>query len=249
MLTLLAVGSFTLSGCLHILEEVTIRKNGTGTYKMTIDLGELKGMMDMMKGMMPDSLTNAMQDSTAIAEMQPEPEAAEDVSQFSQMGEQLIGIKMSLAGVQGISNIAEIKDTVNLKFSYSFDFADVTALNRALKIINKDKFESKAEEIYKFSSKGFERLNVGDIGSEMQRAMAENMGEDADESSMSMVKMFFADMSYTQVYNFPDQQIKKSSNKLAEISADKHSISLKLKPFDEDQQKQKASVANKLKLK
>ncbi|MDX1912304.1 MAG: hypothetical protein SFV22_12500, partial [Saprospiraceae bacterium] len=66
-LAVLAVGASTLTGCLHIIEEATFRNNGSGNYKMTLDMSELKGMMDMMKGMAGDSsMMNMGGDSTSI---------------------------------------------------------------------------------------------------------------------------------------------------------------------------------------
>jgi len=246
LLTLFAVGSIGLTGCLHILEEVTFRNSGAGTYKMTLDMSEVKGMMDMMKGMAPDSTAN---DSTAIVDGAPAaPADAGQDNAMAQMGEQLSSVAGSLKGVQGIANVVEVNDTSNLQFGYSFDFADVAALNRALKIINKEKYESKTEEIYKFSGKSFERLPVGNIGEELKKAVAENSGEEA-EGSADMLKMFFADMSYKQIYHFPDREIKKNSNELGELSDSDHTLTITLKPFDEEQQKKNATVATTLKLK
>lgn len=246
-LSLLAVGAMALTGCLHIIEEVTFRNNGAGTYKMTLDMSEVKGMMEMMKGMMPDSTST---DSTVIVDGAPA-EPADDAGQenaMAQMGEQLSSVSASLKGVQGITKVVELNDTTTLQFGYSFDFADVSALNRALKIINKEKYESKTDEIYKFSGKNFERLNAGNIGEELKKAVAESSGEE-EESSMEMVKMFFADMSYKQVYNFPDRVIKKNSNELGELSDNDHTLTITIKPFDEEQQKKNATVATTLKLK
>ena len=86
------------------------------------------------------------------------------------------------------------------------------------------------------------------IGEELKKAVAENSGEDA-EGSMEMVKMFFAGMSYKQVYNFPDRVIKKNSNELGELSDSDHTLTITIKPFDEEQQKKNATVATTLKLK
>ncbi|MCC6279985.1 MAG: hypothetical protein IT262_05265, partial [Saprospiraceae bacterium] len=219
-LAVLAMVSMTLTSCLHILEEVTFKDKGNGSYAMTLDMSELKGMMDMMKGMTGDSLSG---DSTAIMSGDaPAAEPAVDNS-MSQMGEQLSSVAASLKGIEGINNVVEVNDTANLKFGYTFDFADVAALNRALKIINKDKYDSKTDEIFKFSGKNFERLGAGDLGEEIKKALAEGGGEEeGGEESMDMMKMMFADMSYTQVYHFPDREIKKSDNSLAALSDDNH---------------------------
>lgn len=245
VLALLAVGALTLSSCLHILEEVTFRDSGKGSYKMMMDMSEVKGMMEMMKGMAPT-------DSTGNGGMEM-PGAGG--SEMSQMGKGLSDVAASLKNVQGITNVVETNDTTDFKFGYTFDFADVTALNRALKVINKEKYQSKDEEMYKFTGKSFERLGAGDIGEEMKKAMSENSGaeeggeEGGGEMGMDMIKNFFADMSYKQIYHFPDREIKKQDNALGEISEDKHTLTITLKPFDEEQQKKKVTVATAVKLK
>ncbi len=238
---MLALSALTLSSCLHIIEDVTFNNNGSGTYKMTIDMGEIKGMMEMMKGMAPGD-----GDSTAIANGEAPP-ALPDNS-MSQMGEQLSSVAASLKGIEGISKVVEVNDTSALQFGYVFEFANIAALNRALKVINKDKYDSKVDEIFKFEGKNFERLPVGDIGAEMKKALAENGGEEM-EGSMDMMKMMFGDMSYKQIYHFPGRTIKKNSNSLAELSDSDHTMTITLKPFNEDQQKQNPTVAAKLKLK
>ena len=145
--------------------------------------------------------------------------------------------------------MVEVNDTTNFKFGYSFDFASIAALNRALKVVNKDKYDNKVDEVYKFNGKSFERLSAGDMGAEIKKALSENEGEDGGESSMDMMKMMFSDMSYKQVYHFPDRSIKKSSNELAELSDDKHTMTITIKPFDEEQLKKNPTVATEVKLK
>lgn len=254
LLAVLTVCTVLFSSCLHIIEEATFRNNGSGTYKMMLDMSEMKGMMDMVKGMGGDSTAmNMMGDSTAIqgeGDYTPPAEAAPAEDPMGGLGEQMSSVASTLQGVQGIASVVEIKDTSNLSFGYSFDFADVAALNRALKIINKDKYEAKVDEIFRFNGKSFERLGAGDLGEEMKKAMMANSGGDeGDDSGMDMVKMFLADMSYKQIYHFPDRAVKKSDNKLGEITDDGHTLTINLKPFDEEQMKNKASVAAKVKLK
>ncbi len=252
-LAVLTLSVTALTGCLHIIEEATFRNNGSGTYKMTLDMSEMKGMMDMFKGMGGDSTAmNMGGDSTAIqgeGDYTPPAEAAPAEDPMGGLGDQMSSVASTIQGVPGITNVVEIKDTSAFSFGYSFDFADMAALNRALKIINKDKYESKVEEVFRFNGKSFERLSTGDLGEEMKKAMMDNGGDEGEEGSMDMVKMFLADMSYKQIYHFPDRSVKKSDNKMGEISEDGHTLTINLKPFDEEQQKKKASVAAKVKLK
>lgn len=253
-LIVLTISVTMLTGCLHIIEEATFRNNGSGSYKMTLDMSEMKGMMDMFKGMGGDSTAMGMGlDSTAIqGEGDYTPPAAADApateDPMGGLGEQMSSVASTIKGLPGISNVVEIKDTTNFNFGYSFDFVDVAALNRALKVINKDKYDSKVDEIFRFKGKTFERLPTGDLGAEMQKAMMSG-GDEGEEGNMDMVKTFLADMSYEQIYHFPDREVKKSDNKLGEISGDGHTLSIKLKPFDEEQQNKKATVATKVKLK
>lgn len=216
-------------------------------------MSEMKGMMDMFKGMAGDSsLTSGMDgDSTTIqseGDYTPPSDAPVVEDPMGGLGEQMSSVAATIRGVDGITNVVEIKDTSNFQFGYSFDFVNVDALNRALRIINKDKYDSKVEEVFRFKGKSFERLATGDIGEEMKKAMM-NTGDEDEEGSMDMVKMFLADMSYKQIYHFPDRTVKKSDNKLGEISDEGHTLTINIKPFDEEQLKKKATVAAKVKLK
>jgi len=249
----LVLAATALTGCLHIIEEATFRNNGSGNYKMTFDMSEMKGMMDMMKGMGGDAAGTETGDSTNMSDggdFTPPPAPAPEEDPMAGLSDQFSGVTELLSKVDGITNVVEIKDTTTFNFGYSFNFANVAALNRALKIVGKDKFETKNEETFKFNGKSFERLNVGDMSSEIKNAMAGggDEGED-DEGQADMMKMFLADMSYKQIYHFPDRKVKKSDNKFGEVEDDGHTLTVKLKPFDEEQQKNKASVAAKVKLK
>ena len=261
--TLLAC-SLLLSGCLNILEEITFKKDGSGTYALTLDMGEMKSMMDMFKNMSPGAdstgaVTGEDGKDLNTEDIQPadgdtpaEDGAGADAppSDMSQIGEQLTGgISKSLKGVPGISNVVELNDTAAFKFGYSFNFSNVEALNKAIKIINKEKYDAKADETYKFSKKKFERLSAGNIGEELKKALTEGGEESDEEGSMDMLKSFFADMTYTQVYNFPDKKVKSSSNSLSTVSNEDHTVTIVQKPFTEDQAIKKAGITTSVKLK
>lgn len=250
-LAVLAVGALTLTGCLHIIEEVTFKNSGAGTYKMTIDMSEMKGMMDMFKNMgdeMQDSTGDEQTPEEEAPVVQSDEEAGGEDNSMAQMGAELSAVAESLKGVSGLTNVKEINDTTSFIFGYSFDFADVAALNKAMKIINKEKYDSKVEEVFRFKGSNFERLSSANLGEQIKKTLADAEEED-DSGSMDMIKTFFADMTYKQVYNFPDAKVKKSSNSLSEVSNDGKTLTITLKPFDEEQQKKKATVATAVKLK
>lgn len=246
LFTALAACSILFTGCLDIVEEVTFRNSGAGAYQMVIDMGQAKGMLDMLKAMKPE----AGQTDSASADIGA---VMGGGNPMGQLGEQMSNVANSIKNIQGISNVVEIADSNAFKFGYSFEFSDVSALNRALKVLGKEKYDAKMEDVFKFDGKKFERLSEGDMGAEMRKMMGEagNSDDAGEEGAMGaeMMTMFFKDMKYEQIYHFPDRVIKKSDNALGEISDDKHTISIKIKPFDEKQQKEKVSVATKLKLK
>ncbi len=47
------ITTFSLTSCFNIIEEVAITKKGSGTYKNTIDMSQ---MMGMISAFMPDSV-------------------------------------------------------------------------------------------------------------------------------------------------------------------------------------------------
>ena len=253
----LLVCAISMTGCLNILEEVTFKKNGGGSYSMILDMSEMKSMMDMFKNMAPpqDGTTTPTEEGgekdikSEDVQTQPAEAAApaeENPADMSKMGEQLTGgVAKSLEGVAGISNVIEINDTAAYKFGYTFDFANVEALNKAIKIINKEKYDAKAEETFKYNGKKFERLGAANIGEELKKALSEG----DEDGQMEMMKSFFADMAYTQVYNFPDRAVKKSTNELSEVTNDGHTLTIKIKPFSEEEKMKKANVATEVKLK
>jgi hypothetical protein len=231
--TCLLSASLLLSGCLSVLEEVTLNKDGSGTYSLTLDMSAVKGFIEMAKEM--------AQDSSANKNEVPEIPNIQDAS-MTQLGEQLISVKTSLSGIAGISNVQETNDTTEFKFGYNFQFATVEALNRALRVINKEKYESKTGEVFKFDGKVFVRNADGDIGAQLQNALAEN----DEEGSSDMVKMFFSDFTYTQKYRFAEQKVKKNSNKSGSIDADEKVVTIELKPFGEQNPQNPATVATKI---
>ena len=233
-LFILTAGALSLGSCLHIVEEVTMKKSGKGSYKLTLDMSEVKGMLDMVKSMTPDSVKTT--------------EGEQNPSDMSQLGREMANVADVLKGVDGISNVTENNDTTAFVFGYSFDFASVDALNNALRMIGKDKYSDSGETVYKFDGKSFERIAANDLTQELKKAMGETQAE-GDEETADMMKMFFADMSYKQIYHFPDRQVKKSTNSISEITDDGHTLTINQKPFSEDEAMKKAGITTAVKLK
>lgn len=234
----LLLAATMLTSCLHIIEEVTFRENGSGKYAMTLDMSEVKSMMEMMKSMTPDSSGQAAMGGEAGAG-----------DQMSQMGAQMSSVTASLSTVKGITNVVPLNDTSNYQFGYVFEFANVEALNKALKVVGKETFESNGPDAFSFDKKKFERYNASDFGAELKKQLSAGAGEaGGEEGGADMMKMFFADMTYKQIYHF-DRKVKKSTHSLSELSDDDKTLTITLKPFDEEQAKNKVDVATAVKLK
>ena len=251
-LSLMIGFSFMLTGCLNIEEEVTVKANGSGQYAMRMDMSQMKSMLDMMKGMGEETKTEEPATDGVVQDVEPpadETAAAEEAAatdpggDLTKMGEEFVKSVEVLKLVKGIKNAQAINDTTNLLFGYTFDFDNVESLNKAIVAMNKDKFEGQKGDAFKMDKKSFERTSAFDMGQLISQAM--NDSEEGAES-MDMIKMFFGEMSYKQVYHF-DRKVKKSANAGAQISADGKTVILDAKPFGDNANMK--SVTNVIKLK
>lgn len=264
---LLALVTLSLTSCLDITEEVTYRDNGSGSYTMKMDMSQLKGMLDMFKNMGDQGGAEAPDREGVVSDMEPAvegdkkpateeeenehvPGGAEEmgagmpgVGDLGKMGEEFSKSIDNVKKVKGVKNAVSINDTTNLVFGYTFDFDNVEALNGAINAMNKDKFEGKPGNTFVASKKSFERTKANDLGALIAQAMSES---DEGAEGMDMIKMFFGDMKYKQIYRF-DRKVKKSANSIAEISADGKTVTLVSKPFGDSENGK--TVANVLKLK
>jgi len=101
-ITILAV-SLSLTSCIDLVEEVTIRKDLSGNYEMRLEASGFGGLMGQMGGSI-------------------------DIPQITEL-DQRLGY---LRNQPGISNVSKNIKTKDLKFYISFDFEDEKALNNAL---------------------------------------------------------------------------------------------------------------------
>ena len=232
---------------------------------MKIDMSEMKSMMDMFKNMgegenadMEESDEVIMEDMDGsddgevqdiVLEEPPREEDGgmmEDDADPSKMGEEFAKMTETLERVKGLTNVQSINDTAAYVFGYSFDFQDIASLNKGLELVNKEKFDAKAEDVYSLSKKKFTRSGAANFGEEIKRALSEGEGEEGMEESMDMMKMFFGEMTYKTIYHF-DRKIKSSSNDLSEIGPDGKTVTITMKPFSEDHKNK--GVATDIKLK
>lgn len=130
---------FSLSSCFEVIEDVTINKDGSGTFKINANFSESSGKIKTC--MLLDSMFGvAMPNQVMIEE-----NFAKAISQ--------------LKNTAGITNIVTTQNFEDYLFSISYDFNNETTLNNSfLQIIQVfDKNGVLPYQPYSFNSKSFSR--------------------------------------------------------------------------------------------
>ncbi len=194
--------TISLASCLDILEEIRLKKDGSGAYTMRIDATEFMTQMESFAAM----------DTTG--EMMPKMKHTLD-SSFGEVSKLYVGIK-------GISNIKLDTSTAGV-YVTTFDFENVAALNAAMeKSEESKKGEAKSTKVrYNFEKGKFTRSNT--FGELDLASLLGDSGE--DQSQKEMVNGMLEQMKMTIRYYLPEK-VKDVDNKKAVISEDKMSVSL-----------------------
>ena len=199
------------TSCFEIHEILNLRKDGTGTYQMIVDMSQSRAMLSMLE---------SLGESDSVE--------TEKKSPFEEIDESFLETKASLEEIEGIINVEAINDEENLKFGVQFEFLNSYALNKALNRINADKeaTEMVKEKVYfSFSKKTFERYNTENFAEDIMKGAG--MGEEGDSLNIAM---FFKDLSYSTEYTMP-KKIKSMTNPDAVLSDDKRTVSVTYFPF------------------
>ncbi len=191
-----------VSGCFEVTEEITLKKNGSGTYQMMVDLGDALSLINLMGQEGPDNL---QMDQTLDQGMQ----------------EQI----QNLSEIEGISNISSSREEGKILLSYAFD--DIAALNEATANSNSlmQEFGNTNQDTgnYDWSKKLFSRTGVGDL--------IPQSGSDEFAQGLDMAKMFMKDAQMTTVYHLP-RKVKNMTNTDAQLSDDKRTVTLEVSFLD-----------------
>lgn len=222
-----------LSGCFNIVEEITLRKDGSGSYTFTIDGKDLKNMAEgFTKGFASDL---AKPDS-----VQSSPSASDTLPALDKFAR--------LKSMNGISNVTSIEDKSTMTSGVTFEFANLQALKTVMDSLSKIKgfgaFGVGRE--LRLDGKNLYRDQSNPISSIIATALKQQSGEKGGpdmSSSASFMRMLFGSMTFKQVYHFPDRKIKKCNEKNARISKDKHSITILEQPFKDGSSDKKSSVS------
>lgn len=256
-LILIFTGCLLFSSCLKIEELVHFNKDFSGKYKMTVDMSEMMGMMSMFSGMMGEEGGEGMGGfdlkSLGGADVTKGMDSMVDV----------------LAKINGINNVKMDFDNKTFKTNYEFEFKDIDALNKALRIAQanqlfskgegKDMFTLKGNKLYRNENESLKELmgensmdgmeGLGDLGNlfgdEEEEGKKSKKKKDDEEGKMDkMMGAFMGDITYTSIYEF-EQPVKKSKNKSAEV--DNNTVKLVFYPMEEEKNG-KMGMANRITL-
>ncbi|MCU0451286.1 MAG: hypothetical protein MUC97_15850 [Bernardetiaceae bacterium] len=181
-----------LTACYEIREEVDIKKDGSGTYAMIIDMSQSKDLLEMAMAMSEnkDKLPTSEIDSAFD----------KGTARFKNM--------------PGISNAQPINQPKEFVFGMRFDFKDMAALNNALRQNPEQAAANNAPapEVFKFSKRTLERTSLFHFKELNSLAELQKNPEDAEQ-----MRALLQTATYACIVRV-EGKIKKFSNEKAELA-------------------------------
>lgn len=192
-------GIFLLSGCFEIVEDITLHKNGSGTFFYTINLSQSKNRLD---GILQLDTTNGYR-----------------VPKRKEIDENILKTKATLEKSPGITNVLTTSDWVNYIFTLKFDFNSINNLNLAVETVSAElasdhKRIPEAADNFAFTGKTFDRKSHYDAKVMSPKLTAQD-------------KEILKDATYACIFRF-DDMVGANSNKDAKISKSGKAVMLKL---------------------
>ena len=190
---------FFWTGCFEILEDITVKANGTGTFYYTVNMSQSKGKLKSVMSL--DSV-----DGYRI------PKKADILKDLEKA-------KTTMQAVKGISNVQVTSNFEDFIFSMKFDFTSVAALNEGLQQLaqafsTEKKRIPEADNNFSLTATFFERKSNYNPKKESSKLKA----KDAE---------ILAKATYTSVYHF-EKTIKGFANKDAKLSPNKKNVMIKV---------------------
>tara|TARA_R110000796_G_scaffold252584_1_gene388140 strand:+ start:3663 stop:4358 length:696 start_codon:yes stop_codon:yes gene_type:complete len=193
--------SICLTSCVKIIEKFMFKKDGSGTYSMTVDMSEMAEMMKSLGG------------------------ADEEMAEATEEMEVDFEDKMArMEAISGISNGRNDFDREKLKYTVLFDFDNVEALNKGMSEFYRDSAAvGPTKQSVFFTQKGnaFERTDFNETIDNFKKGLE---GEGEEEFDLEMAALMFGDAAYEQIIEF-DTKIKSVSNDEYKLSEDNKSVS------------------------
>lgn len=196
-LSIILITAVSFQSCLEITEKLVVNKDGSGTFSMSIDMSELKSMMEGIS----------------------EEEEVGNSTPFENMEEDSKEIIERLKQVDGISGVKVFTENEGYMVTTKFDFNTITALNTGMDIVYESETSGQTE-YYIMTKKSFKRTSANSYLEQMKNDLNSNEegAEDMDYSEL------FADSKYINKVIFNDLKIKKVKSGNVEISEDESTL-------------------------
>jgi hypothetical protein len=188
ILLLIAVIVFT--ACFELREEITVDKEGAGTYTLLIDMSSSKNLIDMAMGM----------------------QMAKDRTPFAQMDSSFAKGVDRLMNIEGISNVKAINNREQYIFGMAFDFQNTDALNKALNQSAQEQAELNSISTFTFRKKELSRSERSLVSSLADMEVLRSTPEGA-----AQIQAILQGASYVYVVRPKTGKIRSFSNKQGEL--------------------------------
>lgn len=189
----------TFTGCIDIFETIVFADNGGGHMQQKMDMSKMAEMMESLKAMDKDK----KEDKAEKEEESPGATGQEMVKDWERLKE-----------IEGITNVRIHQDTIKMIYTVDYDFANETALNKALS--KKDESTTKQKDLYSIEKSSITRS---------ENSTMEDITESKNPETAEMIETMLSDMKYHLSITVPGK-IKSVSNKKAKISDDNKTINL-----------------------
>lgn len=190
----------SLTSCFEIREELTLKTKESGSYKFALDMGQVIQM------------AKAFQQASDSAK----DENSELDQNLDDIFEESDGKFAGIQNVPGISNFKDLTDGEKGVLAVSFDFANIEALNGAIKEMSKDSVGLKKVDMFTLKKGQLTRhpsplfMVDGMISSILDDEDSETAGQ------LQMMKGLFSSGSYELNVTVP-KKVKKFTNEAGNI--------------------------------
>jgi len=191
-----------LTSCIEIIDDISLKNDGSGTLKYTINLSSSKVKINSILAL--DSLDG------------------KKVPSIPEMEERIVSFKKKLAAKTGISNVTIESDFTNYIFKLQCDFTSVIALQNALKDVIEE--ESKEKNIPELDHNW-----LSWDGTKMTRSIPEITVKKTKEIKSEDIELM-KQGNYTSITRF-ERPVEKFDNTAAVLSKNKMAVMIKTNPY------------------
>lgn len=224
---LLLLPLLSLTGCINILEEVWVNKDGTGKYSMSIDMSKLMedgaiGSLLQMVGGKQDSASEKSLEQLKTVEM-------DSTFRFSSLPEaQLKQFEKKEIIERSLLHVLMSASKEKMVMTFNLDFKNPDEISYLMQNISKLNTSNDNGMASMLGQSGLLPASGANDKIEWQkkcltRTVSQSKDNQIDEQTLSMMKMMFMDAKYKTIYHMPGK-VKKAGNPNAKIEGQDVSI-------------------------